>query len=267
MHFRKCRVRKLVQTLLGLAILIATTADSFGQFQYPTQPSQAAPPVRQQIAAAQAPVALAQANERDQDVAKVDQDRRDRAFIYSALMFVAAAVAALASLQLATFLIMARTTRTQLRAYVQVHGAKIFNAADETGGPVIAHLYIKNFGQTPAYKVMNASAFAFEKNPAASTRNPAISDKEFTAPGRNKIELAPGQSEDMIEIARRPPLSVQERRALMDGDMAIFVYGEIRFTDVFGQRQSSRYRYMLGGPDGIRPGGSLIACGEGDEAA
>jgi hypothetical protein len=114
---------------------------------------------------------------------------------------------------------------------------------------------------------MNASELAFEKHPPPSASNPIISDKEFSVPTRSKSGLAPGQSEEVVEIARRPGLNEQERRDLVDGQLAIFVYGEIRFTDVFGRVQRTRYRYMLGGPHGVRSGGTLVACEDGNEVS
>ncbi len=177
------------------------------------------------------------------------------------------AVAILALLQLVTFVVMLRTGRSQLRAYVQVNSAKIFNAFDAKGGPIAAHISIKNFGQTPARKVMSASALAVEKYPPPSGSSFTVNDKEFSAPGRSRTSLAPGQTEEIVEIAHRPALDEQEQRALIDGLLAIFVYGEIRFTDVFGRSQRTRYRYMLGGSAGVRSGGSLVACEDGNETA
>jgi hypothetical protein len=270
------------QCLLGLAILLAVPNVSWGQFQTP--PPAAPQRTRQQAIPPPPPTQNTQQQNNDErgteksplvvrtlksseDIAKDNQDRSDKAFNNRAIMFVGAAVAILAFLQLSTFVALIRTSRSQLRAYVQVHSAKIYNALDDKGGPVAAHIVIKNFGQTPAHKVMNASGLAFEKHPPPSALNLLTTDKEFSAANRSKNELAPGQTEEIVEIARRPGLSEQERRDLVDGQMAIFVYGEIRFTDVFGRGQRTRYRYMLGGSLGVRSGGTLVACEDGNEAS
>jgi hypothetical protein len=266
--------------VLGLAIFLALPELSWGQFQTPPAPlrprQQAIPPLpaiqnnpQQNIderGTEKSPLVVRTLRS-DEEVAKDIQDRQNKAFTDRAIMLVGGAVALLALLQLSIFIVMIQTSRRQLRAYVQVHSAKIYNALDGKGGPVAAHIVIKNFGRTPAHKVAYASELAFEKHPPPSATNFIISDKEFSVPSRSKSGLAPGQTEEVVEIARRPGLNEQERRDLVDGQMAIFVYGEIRFTDVFGRAQRTRYRYMLGGPHGVRSGGTLVACEDGNEVS
>jgi hypothetical protein len=45
----------------------------------------------------------------------------------------------------------------------------------------------------------------------------------------------------------------------------IFVYGEIRYRDIFKRKQWTKYRLMMGGPVGVR-GRQLSGCEEGNEA-
>jgi hypothetical protein len=158
------------------------------------------------------------------------------------------------------------TSRAQLRAYVYVHSARVINAA-EGEGPLIAHVVIKNFGETPARRVTNVSGFAIDRYPLPETVILTINDHEFSAPNRSRSDLAPTQAEEMIDVARRPPLAAHERQALIDGEVVIVLYGEIRFLDVFGRKQWKTYRMMLGGPVGVRPGGSLVACDDGNDAS
>jgi hypothetical protein len=276
-------VLRLFWVVLGLAILLALPADSWGQFQTPAAqqptvsrhrinppppPAQTSQPQTTDERGTEKSPLVVTTLKSDEEIAKDNQDRRDRAFNIYAMVSVGAAIAILALLQLTTFVVMIRTSRSQLRAYVQVDSVKVFNAMDDKAGPIIAHVVIKNFGQTPAHKVTTASEFAFEKYPPPSTLNLLISDKEFSASSNHsRIRLAPSQTQEIVEVANRPPLNEQERRALFEGGSAIFVYGEIRFTDVFGRSQRSRYRYMLGGPAGIRSGGSLVACEDGNDAS
>jgi hypothetical protein len=70
----------------------------------------------------------------------------------------------------------------------------------------------------------------------------------------------------MIENLRRPPLKIEEREALVNGQLVIYVYGEVRYFDAFGRKQRTRYRFMMGGPVGTQPGGKLVACEDGNEA-
>src|SRR5271155_2169793 len=53
------------------------------------------------------------------------------------------------------------TAERQLRAYVLIPSAHVKNIA-EGNGPPVAHVQIKNFGQTPAYKVVNIGGFAID---------------------------------------------------------------------------------------------------------
>ncbi len=156
-----------------------------------------------------------------------------------------------------------RTARAQLRAYVFVSSARVANVAD---GVPVAHVVIKNFGQTPAYKVVNVSGFALDRYPHPPTLNLLIRNREFSAPGRSRSVLAPTQSEDSIDPARRPPLRDEEKQALANGRSIIFLYGEVRYVDIFGRRQWTKYRLMMGGPVGVRSDGALVACEEGNEA-
>jgi hypothetical protein len=166
---------------------------------------------------------------------------------------------------IATWLAMRDTARRQLRAYVFVSRANISNAT-EGNGPVQSRVVIKNFGQTPAYKVVNINGFAFDQYPPPPTLNLTIADHEFGTAGRSRSDLGPTQSEGMTETLRRPPLNAAERAALMNGGLVMYVYGEIRYLDAFGRKQRTRYRFMMGGPVGTQPGGALVACEDGNEA-
>jgi hypothetical protein len=60
------------------------------------------------------------------------------------------------------------TSRAQLRAYVLVSRSVVTNVADGTGIPE-AQVTIKNFGQTPAYNVINVGGFAIDRYPPPRT--------------------------------------------------------------------------------------------------
>jgi hypothetical protein len=125
------------------------------------------------------------------------------------------------------------SSERQLRAYVFISSANVTSVA-EGNGVMEAHVNIKNFGQTPAYKVINVNGLALDRYPPPPNLNLIISNEEFSAPGRSKSDLAPTQGEGCIEVARRGPLREEERRALSEGRLIIYVYGEIRYIDSFG---------------------------------
>jgi hypothetical protein len=89
---------------------------------------------------------------------------------------------------IATWLVMMRTARRQLRAYVFVSSANVSNAT-EGNGTLQSCVVIKNFGQTPAYKVVNVNGFAFDRYPPSPTLNLTIADDEFRTAGRSRSDL------------------------------------------------------------------------------
>jgi hypothetical protein len=156
------------------------------------------------------------------------------------------------------------TSRAQLRAYVFVAGVRVTNVVEGDDIPE-AIVAIKNFGQTPAYKVVNVSGIAVDRYPVPPTVNLTIANVEFRSPGRSRSDLGPTQSEHAITSAGRT-LTTAERTAIANGDGVVIVYGEIRYIDAFGKRRRTKYRFMMGGPVGVRPGGQLVASEEGNEA-
>ena len=80
--------------------------------------------------------------------------------------------------------------------------------------------------------------------------------------------MGPSQTE-LIPFPAYPaldrPLSEEERVALSNGQLTIYVYGRIKYCDVFGRAQWSSFRYMVGGPVGVR-GNIMAGCEEGNDA-
>jgi hypothetical protein len=136
----------------------------------------------------------------------------------------------------------------------------------EGDGQPRSTIVIKNFGQTPAYKVVCVDGFALDSYPPPAPINLTISEAEFSNPNRSKSDLGPTQFEQAGQSLKRPPLTSEERRALANGQGVIFVYGEIRYVDAFGQNRWTKFRFMMGGPVGVRPGGPMVACEEGNDA-
>jgi hypothetical protein len=48
--------------------------------------------------------------------------------------------------------------------------------------------------------------------------------------------------------------------------MAIYVFGEIKYKDIFKTERSTRFRMMYGGGGGAAPDGALTFCEEGNDA-
>jgi len=155
-----------------------------------------------------------------------------------------------------------RTARRQLRAYVFVSSAKVTNVIDDDGMPK-AVVVIKNSGQTPAYDLLNATGFTANTYPSLPTLKLTIADEDFSI-SKTRISLGPKDTSISITTADRK-LTEQQWASIADGTGAVYVYGEIRYRDVFGKNQRTRYRLMMGGAVGVS-GGQLTGCEEGNEA-
>ena len=110
-----------------------------------------------------------------------------------------------------------KTTRAQLRAYVLVDHAAMVNLMDVSKAPE-AHVTIKNFGQTPGYKVINFTDIAFRTYPSKGEKL-AIERRRFWAANSNG-DIGPGSHRIAItstaaELGR--PLTSEELTALAEG--------------------------------------------------
>jgi len=156
------------------------------------------------------------------------------------------------------------TAERQLRAYVFVESAQVVNVIDGTGSPE-AHVTIKNYGQTPAYELVNFSGFAIDEYPTPPTLNLTIDDKKFGASGKTAMALGPGCESFSITPSQARPVPTEVRSEFISGTRIAYVYGEVRYKDVFGTERRTEYRLMMGGPAGVR-GSQLVGCDEGNKA-
>jgi hypothetical protein len=176
-----------------------------------------------------------------------------------------------------TIFVMVSSSRRQLRAYVGGDVGSIGNVANPipvagqaitptgaeitnpTCGPV-AYVQIKNAGQTPAYEVLHWGHICVREYPLTS----ALPSPKFIA--KNASILGPGiVATKYLFLAT--PLTAQEISDLSVGNVAIYVYGEIRYKDAFGTERFTKYRLMhhVGqGAIGVNTG--LTFADEGNEA-
>lgn len=154
------------------------------------------------------------------------------------------------------------TAKRQLRAYVNVHLAKIKDPVCPGCVPS-AVITLKNYGQTPAYhwqawhKVMIAETF--DKKHWTVTNPEALPQG-----GGTKGILGPGQTTDAEVRNTTLRLTPQQVQALNDGRLTLFVFGYIRYRDAFEIQRTTTYRYIYGGPVGLGP--SFPQADEGNEA-
>jgi hypothetical protein len=161
------------------------------------------------------------------------------------------------------------TSRAQLRAYVFVHTAKVVILDDEVTVPT-AVVVIKNSGQTPARRLINVSGFAVSQHPIKTMPNLLVSDREFASVWTKTDLGADNTTATTTPISYDPIYATRAAKAefvkgLSEGKLIAFVYGEIRYRDVFKRRWWTKYRLMMGGPIGFAEG-QLVGCNEGNEA-
>jgi hypothetical protein len=144
---------------------------------------------------------------------------------------------------IATVTQMRNTAEQQLRAYVCVDSATL--KFPQPNVPE-AQVHFKNCGQTPAYHVRGWIHTWFGEYPLKEVLPTAPDDlrkgTETLAPGRRSIFVAP----------QKPPLPPQYLALLGSDKFTLYVYGEIRYRDIFGKERRTQYRLLHGGSESVR---------------
>jgi hypothetical protein len=157
----------------------------------------------------------------------------------------AAANAALTSSETAkaTLAQMRDTSERQLRAYICLESAIL--KFPEPDVPE-AQIHLKNCGQTPASEVRGWIHTWFAEYPLDEIPPTAPEDllkgTQTLAPGRISIYVTP----------KKPPLPAQYLNLLGTRKFTLYVYGEVRYKDIFGRERYTKYRLIYGGTEGTR---------------
>lgn len=138
---------------------------------------------------------------------------------------------------------MRETAEKQLRAYVCVDSAILkFPQPDVPE----AQVHFKNCGQTPAYNVRGWIHTWFAEYPLTEALPNAPNDfpkgVDVLPPARKSIFVAP----------RKPPLPPHYLSLLGSERFTLYIYGEVRYRDIFGKEQFTKYRLLHGGREGPR---------------
>lgn len=134
-----------------------------------------------------------------------------------------------------------RTAEQQLRAYVFTkHDEPLAENSEEC---LAAPIVIKNFGQTPAIDLISNLEIGFYRYPLDTKLELAT---KLTKP--SKSPLAPG--EQVRQFAILPcPLNQAEKDAIISEKGAIFVHGELIYTDFFKKTRTTRVCLYSTGDD------------------
>ena len=166
------------------------------------------------------------------------------------------AVAAL-SVALLQFYLADITAERTLRAYVLLETSHVGPIAPNQ--PIDVTIGVKNFGKTPSLKTTHMAMMGLSNFPG--------SPPPFNPPSNqpmSKTILAPEQSND--KFFHYPAISQADYDALLAGNKALYVVGEIVYEDVYGKKRHSLYRRMIGGNIGMSPTGSMAGTESDDEA-
>lgn len=193
---------------------------------------------------------------------------------------VAGATAVQAFALIITIIVMIRTTRRQLRAYVFIDTIDILNVfgnrppqipgqpSPEIGswiyrpnmGPAVI-MAIKNSGQTPAFNVIHYGNICIREYPLTSNL-PAIN----IISNATRLTMSPGGiTRKFVNMAH--PLTAEEIEQLNTGTHAIYAYGNIIYQDTFKKNRFSNIRFYHNGTMAILGQTSAMwGCEEGNEA-
>ncbi len=139
--------------------------------------------------------------------------------------------------------VLQNSAKKQLRAYVGVSesGLKL----DPPNIPE-GQVNIKNYGQTPAYKVRHWIGIGVLPHPLVS--------KLPEPPGGLQLSisiLSPGGHHTLV-VPVKTPIRASDLSSLYTPEHTLYVYGHIVYEDIFGEEWSTDYRFFCGGSDGLR---------------
>ena len=129
-------------------------------------------------------------------------------------------------------------SRQQLRAYLGASETFITDVA--AGEKPAVECTVRNFGQTPAYRVsywaetklLDSQADTFERGEAEG--------------GARTVN--PGRDGFIIKSKLAEPLTEEDMSKIKLGTAAIYFYGVISYRDAFSRRRKTEFRYQHGGP-------------------
>lgn len=149
------------------------------------------------------------------------------------------------------------TAKRRLRAYMLPEKAWLINIED----PRLTYSFqAKNYGQTPAHQVtvwVEWRYFDDIRKIEIPTERPEIPNLSKFLIGAQGFTL----HSDCIY------LNDERKKKIRDGEAMFFIFGDIRYKDIFGINRTTKFRFAWGGGYEITPGpiGALDVHAEGNE--
>ena len=140
----------------------------------------------------------------------------------------------------------------RLRAYVYVKEVSLIESEDNQIWS--ACLFIKNFGQTPAYDFVSPRGFLTCPKAERYTFNPIPADTAVSP-----VDLAPGQEMRLFAQSVKP-ITAEEAKRFRSGEDVIFIDGRASYRDVFGNDRWTNFRMQY------RPPSSFDATPDGNDS-
>ncbi len=131
-----------------------------------------------------------------------------------------------------------QTGQNQVRAYLYVKPQLIFHGRPQ---PTKYVVHICNCGHSPAYKVGAHGRAAISVYPLQGRLPPIEVEPELSV-----ALLAPGQEPFAIEEAF-PPITPEESVALANDTSAIYIWGQVHYSDIFGIERSTPFCFAATG--------------------
>lgn len=131
-----------------------------------------------------------------------------------------------------TVIVMIRTTRRQLRAYVFIDSMAVKNISVNQNPKTL--VIIKNSGLTPAYNLSGMVGIDFREYPLASNLDPLPIDPSI------KSSIPPGGRIN-FNLTHNELLTSARIDQLNNGTHAIYVTGRIIYIDAFGKRRFTKF--------------------------
>lgn len=149
------------------------------------------------------------------------------------------------------------TAKRQLRAYVNVAIVKMVNAKRDGFIRQQVHIELKNFGQTPAQNIRLWREMDIRELPLVGNL-----ERTTTRTVQHGV-LAP--SDVYKSIQDTPLFDSADGAEVHERKKALYVWGELRYDDAFGDERITYFQYVYTGADWLSDG-EMYVCETGNDA-